>query len=116
MSKYSIEEIKRLRDGITPGEFCRIREFPKDVYSREKDGHGLIADCSFEADAKFFAASPSIVDQLLKENEALEIRAMAAEDCLIGYIVTEPGMNERSARAVANEQVTECIEEIKAWK
>ena len=53
------------------------------------------------------------IETLRKENADLKLRARAAEDVLFGYIKTEPYMNERSAKSVANEQIETRIRELR---
>lgn len=86
MSKYSIEEIKRLRDQITPGPWNAYKPTGQKwrvgsgspehlVVGQINDGLDRIG----ERNSAFIAASPTIVDQLVEEHEALALRAEIAE-------------------------------------
>ncbi len=70
--KYSIEEIKTLLEGITPGAWAA-----EEVQYQWKTSNALgkhILCIYTEPDAKFIAAAPTIIRDLLAENERLSAK------------------------------------------
>ena len=78
----TLEQARKLRDGITPGPWNAEYagwEFGHDIKGPENaDGWAtLVAEVGGQADAKIFAAAPDLLD--LVEAQAAEIAALAAQ-------------------------------------
>ena len=87
--KYSPEEIKKMLEGITQGEWGTKENGGKGelIGVTSTNSSWFIAEEVLERDARFIAAAPNIIRDLLAENERLSALAathLADQELLVG--------------------------------